>query len=113
MVVVAVLGCSVKLADAADIVLGSDPTDKINVQINKKSANPSRQRLQFSARDTAMVLGSVDDPVANGAAAVVFSATDCQCIAMGPVPGTTPGWTVNGSGTIYRWQDYATGSGAG
>jgi hypothetical protein len=107
VVTVAVLGSGVWPADAADIILGSDATDKVDVQINKKSANPLKHKIQYSAKDTAIDLGSADDPVTNGATTVVFSATDCQCIVMGPAPGTLPGWTLSGSGTTYRWKDNA------
>jgi hypothetical protein len=82
VVTVAVLGSGVWPADAADIILGSDATDKVNVQINKKSANPLKHKIQYSAKDTAIDLGSADDPVTNGATAIVFSATDCQCIVI-------------------------------
>src|SRR5262245_12534989 len=91
VVTVAVLGCSEEPTNAADIVLGSDATDRVNVRINKKSANPLKHKILYSAKDTAIDLGSADDPVTNGVAAVVFSVTDCQCIMLGPAPGTTPG----------------------
>src|SRR4030095_7299287 len=112
VVTVAVLGSGVWPADAADIILGSDATDQVDVQIKKKSANPLKHKIRYSAKDTAIALGSADDPVTNGATAVVFSATDCQCIVMGQAPGTTPGWTLDGSGTTYRWKDHATKSSA-
>jgi hypothetical protein len=120
MVMVAVLGCSVRPGDANDIVLGSDATDTVNVEINKKSANPSKHRIEFSLKDTAIDLGPPLSyvPITNGATAMVFSATDCECIVMGQAPWTTPGWRTNRSGTTYNysrsysWKDDATKSSA-
>src|SRR4030095_11803364 len=77
-----------------------------------KSANPLKHKIRSPAKTTAIDLGSADDPVTNGAAAVVFSATDCQCIVMGPAPATLPGGTLNGSAPSFRWKDDATKSSA-
>lgn len=101
---------------AADVVLGSGPGDKIAVQINKKSPLPSKHSIQFSAKTPAVVFtaggGATDDPVANGAAAVVFSATDCQCIVMGQAPATNPGWKASPTQAPkkYVWKDVVTKS---
>jgi sugar lactone lactonase YvrE len=102
---------------AVDVVLGGASGDKIGVQINEKSASPASHSIKFSAKSTAILLGpsNVDDPVANGAAAVVFSATDCQCIVLGQAPGTAPGWTVSpatGTPKTYKWKDLVTKSAA-
>jgi hypothetical protein len=111
--------CPNRPAVAADILLGDDVGDRVGVQINKKSTNPASQSIKLSVKDLDVVFtaggGATDDPVLNGAAAVVFSATDCQCIVMGTSPGTSPGWTqapTSGTATKYKWKDDATKSGA-
>jgi sugar lactone lactonase YvrE len=104
-------------ATAADVLLGSGTEDKISVQINKKSANPASHSIKFGAKSPGIVFtpgsGSIDDPVTNGAAALVFSDTDCQCIVLGQAPGTSPGWTTSptsGTPKAYKWKDLATRS---
>ena len=82
---------------ATDVVLGGGTVDKIGVQINKKSSSPASHAIKFAAKSPTIFFapGSVDDPITNGAVALVFSTTDCQCIVLGQAPGTTPGWTAS------------------
>src|SRR5262249_2197035 len=93
--------------------------DKAKIQINKKSTNPASHDIQYSVKDVDVVFtpggGATDDPVANGAEAVVFSATDCQCMTLAPAPTVIPGWTRSpsaGTPTKYKWKDAATHSAA-
>ena len=104
-------------AFAADIVLGGDVDDKVKVEIKKSSSNPSAHKIQYSAKDGEVVFtpggGAIDDPPTNGAAAVIFSATDCQCLTLAPAPAVTPGWTQSpssGTPTKYKWKDKLTKS---
>jgi hypothetical protein len=104
---------------SAEIILGADAGDKVSVLINTKSANPANHQIKIGLKDAGIDFtaggGSTDDPIANGAAAVVFSATDCQCILMDNPPGASPGWTqapASGTGTMYKWKDAASKSSA-
>jgi len=109
-VAVCLLGASP--SRAADVLLGDDVTDKLSVQINKKSPTATKHSIKLSLKDTDLVFtpggGITDDPITDGASVVVFSATDCQCLIMGPFPTTSPGWSPSpSSGTAgkYRWKD--------
>jgi hypothetical protein len=104
-------------ARADDIVLGGAVGSKAQVQINKASANPASRSIKYVAKDPAILFtpgsGAIDDPLVNGAAAVIFSATDCQCIAMDNEPTVTPGWTPTpsiGPPKKYKWKDLITKS---
>lgn len=94
-------------AHATDVALAA----KVRLRIDAKGA---KHRLRYQARDAAFAVGtSTDDPLVNGAAAVVFSATDCTCLVMGVAPGTAPGWTsrpANGAPSRWDWRDAATDS---
>lgn len=91
---------------------------RIRLLINESSANPAHHSIRYEHLG---YLGdlyldpstTLDDPVANGAAAVVFSATDRQCVIMGPAPATLSGWTptkpIDGI-TFYQWRDRSSGS---
>jgi hypothetical protein len=102
---------------AADIVLGVDLGDKVKGQIKKTSSDPAAHQIKYGAKDSEVVFtpggGATDDPPTNGAAAVIFSASDCQCLTLAPTPTVVPGWTpspASGTPTKYKWKDAATGS---
>src|SRR5262245_251934 len=89
---------------AAGIVVGNKRGDKAKLQISKASSDPGAHQIQYFAQDPEIVFtpgaGATDDPPTNGAAAVIFSATDCQCITLAPAPVVLPGWAqVPSSGT--------------
>jgi len=106
-----------RAARAADVILGSNATDRIKVEINEKSANASARSIQFSAKDQDIAFtpgaGAIDDPLTSRATAVVFSANECQCMTLAAAPVATPGWTqspVQGTARKYRWKDTVSGS---
>ena len=105
-------------AHADDVVLGSGIGSKVQVQI-KKGGNPVTDSIKYAAKDPAIAFtpgsGAVDDPVTNGASMVVFSANDCQCLSLAPVPTVVPGWTqapASGTPTKYKWKDQVSKSSA-
>lgn len=104
-------------AGATDLILGGDGDDKVALQIKKTSANPAAHKVQYSADDIDLVFtpgsGALDDPITNGATAVIFSATDCQCLSLAPAPTVIPGWTqkpASGTAAKYKWKDDVTKS---
>jgi hypothetical protein len=105
-------------AAGADILLqGTTPGTKVKVQIKKTSSNFAAHKIQYSAKHPNVLFtpggGATDDPPANGATAVIFSATDCQCLTLAPAPTTTPGWTqspASGTPSKYKWRDDVTKS---
>jgi hypothetical protein len=56
----------------------------------KDNANPAKRQLQLQSADLGVLSSEADNPVANGAAIHVYSATDDQCVVL---PGG-PEWTV-------------------
>ena len=104
--------------DAADFILSRTVSgDRATIQVNKRSSDPSKHSIQYSAKASAILFtpgsGSVDDPPTNGATAVVFSDTDCQCLTMESAPTVIPGWTPlpsSGTPVKYKWKDDATRS---
>src|SRR5262245_24254087 len=112
---VGITGCVVTLA----ALLGSAPVDAADIGLTAKvrlriDAKGTQHRLRYQASDPAFAVGaSTDEPLVNGAAAVVFSATDCACVVMGPAPATQPGWTgrpATAAPTRWDWRDAATDS---
>lgn len=101
---------------AADVVVGRDPGERAALTINERSADAGAHTIAFSVKDPVIAPGArggASDPVANGATAVVFSATDCQCRQLAPAPGVDPGWTAapaTGVPARYKWRDGVTGS---
>jgi hypothetical protein len=92
---------------------------KVKLQINKKSSKPAAHMIQYSAKHPSILItpggGDTDDPLTNGATAVVFSGTDCQCLDLAPAPIVSPGWTqapASGTAKKYKWKDKATKSAA-
>src|SRR5262245_57823397 len=101
-------------AGAAHVVLGSNVGDKVQLQINRKSPDPAKHQVKFATKDPGLAFtpggGAVDDPLANGATALVFGGSDCQCIPLPPA-----GWTASpksGTPKTYKWKDAVTKSAA-
>jgi len=111
--------CVTGHASASEIILGGDIGDRGKVQIIKSSSNPGSHRIQYSVKDTEIVFtpggGAIDSPPTNGAAVVLFSDADCQCLNLAPAPAVSPGWVQapsSGTPMRYKWKDDATKSSA-
>jgi hypothetical protein len=74
------------------VVAGAAHAEDISAKkiLIKDNPNPVKRQLQLQSADPGVLSSEVDNPIANGAAIHVYSATDNQCVVL---PGG-PEWTV-------------------